>query len=178
VILAHGVGQVYELPIPLYLYLVGASATVVASFVVRSLSPRIPATPTLRRVAGERAARAATAVLKVAGIAGLCLTLVVGVAARAEGFTLTTLLFWVAFVVGMVVLDALLGGAWEVADPWATLESVYRLEEAPTRRASPPWWIAPLGLYALFWFELVSDVASRTSSWLWLLFRIRCSRSP
>jgi hypothetical protein len=158
VIAAHGVGQVYELPIPLYLYLVGASATVVASFVVRALSPRIPTAPARRRVAGERVARLATAILKIVGIAGLTLTVVVGVAARTEGFTLTTLLFWVAFVVGMVVLDVLLAGAWDAADPWATLESVYRLDEAPGKRTTPPWWIAPLGLYALFWFELVSGV--------------------
>ena len=52
-ILAHGVGRLYELPIPLYLYLFGATATVVASFVIRVLAPDVPAARAERLVAGS-----------------------------------------------------------------------------------------------------------------------------
>jgi hypothetical protein len=157
-ILAHGVGQLYELPIPLYLYLFGATATVVASFVIRVLAPQVPTARTERLLAGERPARFVKAFLGSVAMIGFALTLVVGVVARGEGFTLPTLFFWVGFIVGMIVLNALLGGSWEASDPWATLESVYRLEGVPQGRGSAPWWVAPLGLYALFWFELVSGV--------------------
>ena len=157
-ILAHGVGRLYELPIPLYLYLFGATATVVASFVIRALAPDVPAARAERLVAGERAARFVRAFLGSVAMIGFVLTLVVGVVARDEGFTLPTLFFWVGFIVGMTVLSTLVGGAWEAADPWAKLESVYRIEASPTGTGAVPWWVAPVGLYALFWFELVSGV--------------------
>jgi hypothetical protein len=156
VTLAHGVGRIYESPIPLYLYLFGAGATVVASFIVRALGAELPSRQAPRRVAGESVSRAVTLTPKTLGIVGLALTLVVGVIARDQGFTLTTLLFWVAFLVGTIILSCVLSGAWEAADPWATLEGVYRLEAVRSEHASPPWWTAPAGLYLLFWFELVS----------------------
>jgi hypothetical protein len=156
VTLAHGVGRIYELPIPLYLYLFGAGATVVASFVVRALTAVTPSRRGPRRVAGETVSQAVTLILKALGIAGLMLALVTGVIARDQGFTLTALLFWVAFIIGTLILSAVLCGAWAAADPWATLESVYRLEAARNEHSSPPWWTAPVGLYLLFWFELVS----------------------
>jgi hypothetical protein len=155
-ILAHGVGRLYELPIPLYLYLFGATATVVASFVIRALSPQAPAARTERLIAGAGVARVVRTSLALIAVVGLTLTVVVGVIVRDEGFTLTTLFFWVGFIVGMIVLNAILAGSWEAADPWARLESVYRLEGATTSGDPPPWWVAPVGIYALFWFELVS----------------------
>ena len=36
VVFAHGVGRVYESPLPVWLYLVGAAATVLISFAIRS----------------------------------------------------------------------------------------------------------------------------------------------
>jgi hypothetical protein len=156
--LAHGVGQIYESPIPLYLYLVGAAATVAVSFLLQSLRGPQPREPRDRLIAGPRAARAIRFVLQAAGIVGLTLALVAGVVVRSEGLTLTTLLFWVGLIVGMIVLSALVSGVWEATDPWTTLEDVYRLEDAPVKERRAPWWITPLALYGLFWFELVSDV--------------------
>lgn len=156
--LAHGVGRVYELPIPLALYLAAAAATVLVSFFLRAFAAGPPEARPARRIAGRRAARLVAASLRIAGVAGLALTIVSGVVARSEGFTLTTLLFWVGLIVGMLLLNAVIAGAWAPADPWATLESAYRLDDAEPNGVRPPWWLAPVGLYLLFWFELVSGV--------------------
>ena len=43
-ILAHGVGSVYELPLPLPLYLGGAAGTVLLSFALRAFADRRPGT--------------------------------------------------------------------------------------------------------------------------------------
>lgn len=89
-------------------------------------------------IAGAKAARRLRLVLQAAGIAGLTLALAAGGVVRSEGFTLTTLLFWVALIVGMILVSALISGAWEAADPWTSLERVYRLEDAPVKERAAP----------------------------------------
>lgn len=157
-ILAHGVGQIYESPIPVYLYLLAAAATVAVSFILQSLRTRPPSLTSARLVAGPAVARALRVVFGAAGVVGLTLAIAAGVVVRSEGFTLTTLLFWVGLIVGMMLVSSLVSGAWAAADPWGTLERIYRLEDASVPPRSAAWWVAPLGLYGLFWFELVSGV--------------------
>jgi len=155
--LAHGVGQVFDSPIPLYLYLLGAAATVLVSFGVRTIVAEAPAPMSEREVAGPALARAIAVVLRVAGLLGLVLVVVTGVVVGSEGFTVATLGFWVGLFVGVTVLSALLSGAWEAMDPWAYLEEVYRAEGPQRQVRVPPWWLGPITLFALFWFELVSE---------------------
>ena len=155
--LAHGVGRVYESPLPVWLYGVGAAATVVASFLIRALSRDELQTREPRKLAGPGFARGYGLVLRVLGVAGLVLIVASGAVVSGNGLFLAPILFWVALIVGVTALSALVAGTWEMADPWETIEGVYRLE-APTRAATPPWWLGPVLLYALFWFELVSEV--------------------
>jgi hypothetical protein len=56
-----------------------------------------------------------------------------------------------------------MAGSWERIDPWATLERSLRTETAEPnpslqRRVESMWLIAPVTIYLLFWFELVSGV--------------------
>jgi hypothetical protein len=157
IFLAHGVGQVFESPIPLYLYLLGAAATVVVSFGVRTFLADAPAELLEREVAGRSWARAIGGVLRVGGLVGLALIVAAGVIVGSEGFTVATLGFWVGLIVGVTVLSALVSGAWETLDPWAYLEEIYSAEGSPRSVRVPPWWLGPLALFALFWFELVSE---------------------
>jgi len=155
-VLAHGVGQVFESPIPLYLYLIGAAATVVVSFAVRTVVVAAPSPTHDRAVGGPGWGRAVGAVLRVVGLFGLVVIIASGVVVGSEGFTVATLGFWVGLFVGMTVLSALISGAWDATDPWAYLEGVYRLEDSSAPAQIPPWWLGPVAVYALFWFELVS----------------------
>ncbi|MPZ69992.1 MAG: hypothetical protein GEU71_10755 [Actinobacteria bacterium] len=156
--LAHGVGRVYESPIPLWLYLGGAGLVVALSFILRALTRKTPSDLTERRISGARAAGMVRIVFKIGGVALLALMLIAGIVVRSEGLTTTSLLFWLGLVVGTVFLSSLAGGIWAAADPWATLEELYRIEGVETARRTPPWWIGPALVYALFWFELVSGV--------------------
>lgn len=166
-VLAHGVGRVYESPIPPYLYAVGAGLTVLLSFVLRALAGNRESASPDRLVAGPGAARAVRGVLKVVALVALVLAIAGSVLVDDRGLTISTLLFWVGLIVGMTTICVLLGGAWEAADPWATLEGYYRIDDAETtgrlgerskdgEPLEPPWWVGPALLYALFWFELVS----------------------
>ncbi|MFN2588722.1 MAG: hypothetical protein ABR613_11475 [Actinomycetota bacterium] len=157
-VLAHGVGRVYESPIPAYLYAVGAGVTVMLSFLLRALAGDRDAPERNRRVTGSRAVRALSAVLRVAGVVALVLLVASAVLEQQRGLTLAPLLFWVGLVVGTTALCLAVGGAWDAADPWGTIESFYRLDEPERDRLDPPWWTGPLLVYALFWFELVSGV--------------------
>ncbi len=157
-LLAHGVGQVYESPIPLWLYLVGAGATVAVSFVVRAVARDVPRTLTETRIASPGTAKLIRTALSVAGLIGLALMLVGGVVVRDEGFTTATLTFWLGLIIGMVLLSAIIDGTWEAADPWASLENGYRIEGVEVTERAAPWWLGPLLVYALFWFELISGV--------------------
>lgn len=157
-VLAHGVGRVYESPIPTYLYAVGAGLTVLLSFVLRALAGTKDVTARDKVIAGPGTVRVLRGVLKVAALVALALTVAGAVLVDERGFTIAPLLFWVGLVVGMTTLCALIGGAWEAADPWATLEGYYRIEDPERELLDPPWWAGPALIYALFWFELVSDV--------------------
>src|SRR5688572_22031005 len=163
--LAHGVGRLYESPLPLSLYLVGAAATVLVSFLLRALAKEDRAFPPPRRLIGPGIANGVVVALKVLGVVGLVLTIISGIAINNEGLTFPALLFWVGLIVGGITIQAIVAGTWEAGNPWATLESVYRIEEAEVEQNTPPVWLGPLLVYLLFWFELVSG-AGFDSFWI------------
>jgi hypothetical protein len=172
IVLAHGVGRVYESPLPLWLYLSGAAATVAASFLLRALVRDIGSARPAKRIAGDTFALVASRLLTFIGVLFLLLTVASGVFGGDEGLGLAALLFWVGLVIGTVVTGTMVAGTWRRADPWAALERIYRVDDdqakrepsnAPrevstARREESLWWLAPLSIYLLFWFELVSGV--------------------
>ena len=83
------------------------------------------------------------------------LTFVFGILDPERGFTVAPLLFWVGLLIGTTALQAICRGVWTVVDPWATLQDLLQLDARRALKA-PPWWLGPLSIYALFWFELVS----------------------
>ncbi|MGH2729918.1 MAG: hypothetical protein ACRDJI_04845 [Actinomycetota bacterium] len=152
---AHGVGTVYELPLPLSLYLGGAAATVLASFGIRAVVER--RRPGAERVvAGPRAALVAVEVFRVAALVTLVLAVVFAIIEPHEGLTVAPLLFWIGLVVGTTVLSSIVAGLWERGNPWVTIQNLYLLDQEDRPRNNPPWWVGPLLVYGLFWFELVS----------------------
>lgn len=156
-IFAHGVGRVYESPIPVWLYFFGAALTVLASFLVRALAGQEKPIAPEKQIASANAARIAAIVLKALGIAFFVLALAVGILTGERGPTLTTFIFWVAGVVGITSVSAIVDGVWGPLDPWRTTDSWLRVEDDRKDVTAPPW-LAPVLLYLLFWFELVSGV--------------------
>ncbi len=116
-----------------------------------------------RKVFGDTFSIVATRLLTAAGIFFLLLALASGVFGENVGLGLASLLFWVGLIVGTLTVCAVMAGSWERTDPWATLERFYRTETAEPspalqQRVESMWWIAPVTIYLLFWFELVSGV--------------------
>ncbi|MGH2755505.1 MAG: hypothetical protein ACRDLB_13890 [Actinomycetota bacterium] len=165
VILGHGVGRVYELPIPLWAYLGGAAATVLASFLVRAFSRTTRPIPNERRIAGAGVGRGVVLFLRALALVLLTLAIVAGLVLREEGNTAATLIFWVAFIIGVTALSAIVAGVWAAANPWATIERFYRIGDTDVTPRTPPAWLGPVLVYALFWFELASG-ADRDPFWV------------
>lgn len=94
--------------------------------------------------------------LRVLGVVTLILALFAGGLVRGNGLLLAPLLFWVGLIVLTAAVNAVLDGAWGASDPWAPLLDIY--SPSASRPLQPPWWLGPLLLYGLFWFELVSGV--------------------
>ncbi|MEH6823003.1 MAG: hypothetical protein V7629_03725 [Motiliproteus sp.] len=172
---AHGFAQRYDLPVPLWLYISGAAATVVVSFLMIALFfrrggkmlgyPRF----NLLRFALMRILFQGVlpAFLRLFSLALFVLVLAagwLGVQAPFDNIAPTTV--WVVWWVGFAYLSGLLGNLWPLVNPWQNSYVAFEYLLAwinPNRRASlqlplPSWlgvWPAVL-LYVLFsWLELI-----------------------
>jgi hypothetical protein len=153
-LLAHGVGRIYELPVPLEYYLTGAAVAVIASFLVTGFLSRRSSDRSPRRIAGERPATVLGRVVRFGAWAGFLLALVTGVTDNATGFGFAAIWLWVGLIVGLTGLNVVFGGLWRLADPWLPVAGFWGSEGA--REGGLDRFAGPALVYALFWFELAS----------------------
>jgi hypothetical protein len=126
-VLAHGVGSVQDLPVPRWLFLYGAGAVLVASFVALGVLWRRPvleryddggrALPDIaQRFLLSRALRV------VLGAVSLALLVLVGLAAllgtTSAGSNLAPTFVYVVFWLGLVPVVVVLGNVWAALNPW------------------------------------------------------------
>jgi hypothetical protein len=171
---AHGFGQRYDLPVPLWLWVAGAAAAVLLSFVVIGLFARSGRRDggyhrvnllrwRLARLLADRRVRLGAQVVAV----GL---LVLVVTAGLFGDQNPTRNFapiwvWVVWWVGFAYVSALAGNLWAVVNPWSTIFGwveafVGRADnDTRSRRRQDVQWLGmwpAIGLFAAFaWLELV-----------------------
>ena len=140
--LAHGIGGVKDLPVPLWLFFYGAAVVLVVSFVALGVLWRKPVLETHERgrplpdwmqlVLLGRALRVVLGLVSV----GL-LTLVFATAAFGEdsvAVNLAPTFVWVVFWLGLVPLTALFGNVWSVLSPWRAAADGDLLDHGATRR--------------------------------------------
>ena len=172
---AHGFGERYDLPVPLWLYVAGAAATVALSFVmigffVRKPSPshHYPRLNLLRWRAGRALVHPAV-LLPVKGASAALFLLVIAAGLVGDPVperNLAPTVVWVLWWVGLAYLSALVGNVWALINPWNTIfgwaEGLYRLFGIPGelsfRRPYPRRlgvWPALLLFLAFAWIELV-----------------------
>ncbi|MGH8806804.1 MAG: hypothetical protein ACREX0_02845, partial [Noviherbaspirillum sp.] len=178
---AHGFGQRYDLPLPLWLYLGGAGLIVALSFLLLTLFVRaVPLSQPARRInlLRYRIGRA----LASPTILGICRLLVVGlylltIAAGLFGVqsplkNIAPAMVWAIWWVGMAYIAALIGDVWALVNPLDTLfawaEALYARLRAGRALAiwlRPPVWLGvwpAVLLFAVFiWMELIWDDSDR-----------------
>ncbi len=124
---AHGFGERYDLPVPLWLYVTGAGAAVALSFVVIGVF--------MRGDAGDRTYSRfnllrwrifrlfshplALLPIQIASV-GLFLLVVIGglVGEQEPTDNLAPVLVWILWWVGMAYVSALVGNVWAIINPW------------------------------------------------------------
>lgn len=152
---AHGIGEVYALPVPLRYYLLGAGLAVAFSFFIialflnksnaeHSMDKSIPV-PSLSRI---------TYILKLIAVFLLVLAILAGILGSqnsAENFT--PVFFWIYFLLGVGILSLFIGNLWDKINPWKTIVGWVNMESRGMRLSG---FVGTVLLLALFWFELVS----------------------
>jgi hypothetical protein len=168
-VLAHSFGKVYNLPVPIWMYLYGAAAALLVSFLivgyfvsVRTVGANYR-TADLDRFEFFRSVDAPSvrAVLRAISVFGLLLTIATGLFGKNnsyQNFNMT--FFWIIFVLGFTYFTALIGNVYAVINPWlAMVEWVERRwpRAFAGRRPYPERWAyyPALALYMAFiWVEL------------------------
>jgi hypothetical protein len=151
---AHGLGQRYELPVPLGLYLVGAGLAVGVSFLLMAWFLRRDALPASRAVAlgGQAALRVLTGpvarwTLRLGALGVFVLLVATGLFGAQQPFkNITPVAVWVLWWVGFTYLAAFVGDLWPLVNPWATVYDVVRGRRPAGRpRAAYParWGVMP-----------------------------------
>jgi hypothetical protein len=163
---AHAFGARYDLPLPLEWYLAAAGMAVAASFFAALVFLRAGRARTLHLdlPVPARAGHALSTVLGLAGVLGLAILLGAAFSGPQEAVrNLATVWVWVIWWVGFLLFSALVVGLWPQIDPFRRLAALL------ARAAGRPWTenagdvpalaglIAPAGLLAIAWVELVSD---------------------
>jgi len=181
---AHGFGQRYDLPLPLSLYVFGAAAAVVVSFIIVGMFVRGGASrsgfdrrfdlmpPGIGRLILHPAPGL---VLKLLGLAVFAVTVAAGFIGNQDPYrNLAPTMVWIIFWVGLAYVSAFVGDIWALANPWRTIFAV--VECLSKRVANRPClqypealgvWPACALLLVFSWIELVypSPAEPRHIAW-------------
>jgi hypothetical protein len=117
---AHGLGARYDLPVPLWLYLLGAAAAVVASFIFLILvrTSARPIRPGTLVFAEGRLSRWQVAVLQGLSLVLFLLIVTAGLIGNQKPFNnIAPVFVWVIWWVGMNFLAAFIGNPWRLVNP-------------------------------------------------------------
>jgi hypothetical protein len=169
VVAAHGLSQVYQSPLPLAVYLVGAAVTVALSFAfVLARDVRATVIPDGRIV---RVPRPVRLVIRAIGLIGWVWAVAQAIAGGSSDAAVAPLFLWVYGWVGVALTSALFFPVWEWLDPFATIHDILAwllrtlgIRGWPTTPIpdAARTWPAVAGLAFFVWLELVPAVSTQT----------------
>jgi hypothetical protein len=169
---AHVFGQTYVLPLPFWMYAFTASAALALSFAVvgyfatAKSAPRHAFAP--QRQGLQRPQGPLFDALRALSVALLLLTMLTtlfGTPNPFANFGMT--FFWIAFVLGLTYVVALIGDIYAAVNPWRGLCDLleWRYPGAFRARIAYPAWLGyypALALYMAFiWLELFAHASPR-----------------
>lgn len=167
----HGIGERYDLPVPLPLWLTGAAIAVLASFVVAAVT--VGRAPSFEQ--GQpgrlthRACRPLDWLHRAARLCGVAVLILVVTAAffgdQTPTRNIAPVMVWVIWWIGLAYVSALVMNVWPAVNPWAAVfaaveSALRRLGSLPAPRPYPAWlgsWPAVILFGAFAWIELVYD---------------------
>lgn len=177
---SHGFGQRYDLPVPLWLWVIGAGLTIVASFVIvgivrhdRRGTTTYPRVNLLRtNFMRGLAYWLPLSVVRVLAVLCLIATVLAGFIGDQDPFNnLAPVMVWVVWWVGIAFVCALIGDLWGLVNPFRSIffwaEWTFRrmtngsqLSMARPYSHTLAMWPAVAGLLIFFWAELIWSAGS------------------
>jgi len=131
---AHALGSSFPLPVPLWLYLIGAAIAVGASFIVSVVVVKPPADPPRYpvRPLSDRLAHVGGIGLRVIGLVWWYGAIAAGWLIGGISY-LPAVLFWIGIWVGVPLVAVILGNPWPALSPFRT---TYDVLDGLVQRAS------------------------------------------
>lgn len=179
--MAHSFGQIYTLPLPVWLYLWGAAAALIASFVVVGMFVGEPQAPALRLAQTVRQSRRVPLrllwglrALSLSGLLACIVTGLLGTPSPYGNFNMT--FFWIVFVLGFAYLTAVVGDVHALINPWQVISHLLarRFPRYPDGRWRYPatlgYWPALTGYAGFIWIELFGGIGPKALSLLLLAY--------
>ncbi len=159
---AHAFGQLYNLPVPFWMYLYGSAAAIVVSFLVigfflNKTSEDI-SYPTLNFLVLNPWV---VVVLKILSIILFLLAIVSGIIGKNSAFANFNMTFiWIIFALGLTYLTAVIGNVYAIINPWKILSDwvIPSYYEGIISYPRSLGYYPALVFYFLFiWLELVGQ---------------------
>lgn len=167
--LAHGIGQTYTLPLPLWLYLWASAAVVLLSFVV--ITALFPNYRPKYKEKGKISFKVPVTLINFAKFSSLFLfflTIVIGIFGNQDpSYNFAPIFFWSTFVISFVVFSAFLGNWWQYLNPVMLIYSFFKKVSKEDRRSyfqypqKLSYFPSLFFYFAFVWFELVSQVSDK-----------------
>ena len=160
---AHTINATYESRLPLAVYVVGAAVAVALSFVFVIVRDVRAAPPDLT-AAGHLPPAWIRLPLRFIGIVGWAWIVAQGIAGGSSDGDVATLFLWIYGWVGLAIVCAAIGPAWQFLDPFSTIHDFgaavlrtihiqgWAVADYPVRFGR---WPATFGFAFFVWLELV-----------------------
>ncbi len=170
---AHSFGRIYNLPVPFWLYVYGASAALLLSFLILGYFMTAPRAQAPARSVDLRHRRwvetlrrlRLTRILGWLALGLLLLCIATGLWGSRDpyrNFNMT--FFWVVFVLGFAYLTAVIGDLYAAINPWRALVRLIGMRWHGFARGRLPYperlgyWPALVLYMAFIWIELFAFV--------------------
>ena len=189
---AHGFGERYNLPLPLWLYIYGGGATVALSFILIGLFVRIaPGIDTYPRINVLTFRYLAIFTntyfiyfLRTTSSILLALLVIGGLFGDQNPFgNMTPTFVWIIWWVGIAYVSALIGNVWLLINPWRNIftffeyihNTLYGKQDKDPRLILPTElgvWPGLVLFFIFSWFELIypTSYLPRTIAYLVLFY--------
>jgi len=129
---AHAFGTPYNLPVPFWLYVYGASAALLLSFLISANFAKEPVSTHVDVAGSERPHRrfvlsaGIVSTLRLCSCSALFLSIFAGlVGSRDVDLNINMTLFWIVFSLAFYYLTAFIGDLYNVINPWRSLCSYF-----------------------------------------------------
>jgi hypothetical protein len=147
---AHSFGELYTLPVPVWMYLYGAAAALALSFLMIGYFVGTPARAHRNfRTSGWKALRAPLVLgdLRMLSV-GLLLSIASGFVGSSNSYSnFNMTFFWIVMLLGYAYCVALSGNSYDALNPWrAIIDAIggMRRRRSPAAGAIPLRWLITL----------------------------------